>query len=353
MAQGLAFEATPLARRYARFVWRRWLLLAGLALAVLLSVAGDLATGPSAFPLAEVLGGLWNPDSLTEARRVILWEVRAPAAVMALVVGACLGLAGAQMQTVLDNPLAEPFTLGVSTAGAVGASLVIVLGGSFTLLGENVAIPGGAFACAAGATLLIQALSRRFGATADTVLLFGIGLLFTFEALLWLLQFIADSDALQQIVFWTMGSLSPSTWSKIALVAGVLAVCSVDLVRHTWALTALRAGEEQARSFGVAVESLRLHTLLRVSALSAAALAFVGIIGFVALVGPHIARLLVGEDHRVYLPASALAGALMLSLASILSKSILPGVVLPIGIVTALVGVPMFMVLVLARRRGR
>ncbi|WKB55532.1 FecCD family ABC transporter permease [Eleftheria terrae] len=351
MPDTLALAAEPLARRYAQFVWRRRLLLLALALVLLLSVAGDLATGPSTFPLADVLAGLWNPQALDEAQRVILWEVRAPAAVMAVVVGACLGLAGAQMQTVLDNPLADPFTLGVATAGAVGASVVIVLGGSFVVLGENVAIAGGAFVFAAGATLLIQGLSRRFGATADTVLLFGIALLFTFEALLWLLQFVADSDALQQIVFWTMGSLSPSTWNKIVLVAGVLLVCSLDLSRHAWALTALRAGEEQARSFGVAVESLRLHTLLRVSLLSAAALSFVGIIGFVALVGPHIARMLVGEDHRIYLPASALSGALMLSLASILSKSIIPGVVLPIGIVTALVGVPMFMALVLARRR--
>lgn len=186
----------------------------------------------------------------------------------------------------------------------------------------------------------------------DTVVLFGIALLFSFEALLWLMQFIADSNALQQIVFWTMGSLARATWNKIALVAAVLLLCAVWSARNAWPLTALRAGEDQARSFGIAVERLRLITLLRVSLLAATALSFVGTIGFVGLVGPHIARLLLGEDHRYYLPGAALAGALMLSGASILSKVLVPGVVLPIGIITALVGVPMFLALVLGRRRG-
>jgi iron complex transport system permease protein len=255
------------------------------------------------------------------------------------------------MQTALNNPLASPFTLGVSAAAAVGASAAVVSG--FTLLawGENLAVPLCAFVGAACATALIQLLAWRQGATVDTVVLFGIALLFSFEALLWLLQFIADSNALQQIVFWTMGSLGRATWTKIGIVGTVLSLCLLWSARQAWALTALRAGEDQARSFGIAVERLRLVTLLRVSLLAATALSFVGTIGFVGLVGPHIARMLLGEDHRYYLPGSALAGALMLSLASILSKALVPGVVLPIGIITALVGVPLFMTLVLRQRR--
>jgi iron complex transport system permease protein len=234
----------------------------------------------------------------------------------------------------------------------VGASIAVVSGFTLMAFGENLAVPLAAFVCASAATLLIQLLAWRYGATVDTVVLFGIALLFSFEALLWLMQFIADSNALQQIVFWTMGSLSRATWNKIGLVGCVLLLCGIWSARNAWPLTALRAGEDQARSFGIAVERLRLVTLLRVSLLAATALAFVGTIGFVGLVGPHIARLLLGEDHRYYLPGSALAGALMLSGASILSKTLVPGVVLPIGIITALVGVPMFMALVLSRRRG-
>jgi len=343
--------ATALAADYRRFTRLRLLLLGALALALVLSFVADVATGPSPFPARDILRGLLDPPSLGRAQSVILWDVRLPYAVMALLVGASLGLAGAEMQTVLNNPLASPFTLGVAAAATFGASLAIVLGFGAFGLGQHVAIPLLAFVFAAATTLLIQLLARMHGATVDTVVLFGIALLFAFEALGWLLQFIADSDALQQIVFWTMGSLARATWPKIAVVAVVLAACLVMSSRQVWAMTALRGGEEQARSIGVAVERLRLVVLLRVSLLAATALAFVGTIGFVGLVGPHIARLLLGEDHRLFLPGAALAGALMLSLASIASKTLVPGVVLPIGIVTALVGVPLFVVLILGRRR--
>lgn len=343
---------STLAARYRRFAALRLWLLAAMALVLCATFVLDLATGPSGLPFADVVAGLLRPSGLPVEQRVILWEVRLPYAVMALLVGASLGLAGAEMQTALNNPLASPFTLGLSAAAAVGASIAVV--GGFTLMafGENLAVPLSAFVCAAAATLLIQLLAWRYGATVDTVVLFGIALLFSFEALLWLMQFIADSNALQQIVFWTMGSLARATWNKIGLVAAVLLLCALWSAKNAWPLTALRAGEDQARSFGIAVERLRLVTLLRVSLLAATALSFVGTIGFVGLVGPHIARLLLGEDHRYYLPGAALAGALMLSGASILSKTLVPGVVLPIGIITALVGVPMFMALVLSRRRG-
>lgn len=341
-----------LAQSYAAFARRRLAVLALMALVLLLCLLADLAIGPSGMPLTEVLHGLLRPQTLEPARQVILWEVRLPYAVMAVVVGASLGLAGVEMQTALDNPLASPFTLGVSAAAAVGASVAVISGVSWIVYTENLAIPVFAFAGAALATGLIQFLAWRQGASVDTVVLFGIALLFTFEALLWLMQYMADSNALQQIVFWTMGSLGRATWVKIATVVSVLALCALWSASNAWALTALRAGEEQARSFGIAVERLRLLTLLRVSLLAATALSFVGTIGFVGLVGPHIARLLLGEDHRYLLPGSALAGALMLSGASILGKSIIPGVVLPIGIVTALVGVPLFMALVLRQKRA-
>jgi len=343
---------SSLAARYRRFAALRLWLLAAMAVVLCATLALDLATGPSGMPFADVVAGLLQPASLPVEQRVILWEVRLPYAAMALLVGASLGLAGAEMQTALNNPLASPFTLGLSAAAAVGASIAVVSGFTLIAFGENLAVPLAAFVMAAAATLLIQLLAWRYGATVDTVVLFGIALLFSFEALLWLMQFIADSNALQQIVFWTMGSLARATWNKIAIVAAVLLACALWSAANVWSLTALRAGEDQARSFGIAVERLRLITLLRVSLLAATALAFVGTIGFVGLVGPHIARLLLGEDHRSYLPGSALAGALMLSGASILSKTLVPGVVLPIGIITALVGVPMFMALVLSRRRG-
>ena len=186
----------------------------------------------------------------------------------------------------------------------------------------------------------------------ETLVLFGIALVFAFNALTALVQFVSSQEALQQLVFWTMGSLSRATWENVGILALVLAIVTPLSFLSARALTALRLGEDRARSFGVDVSRLRLLSLLRVSLLSATAVAFVGAIGFIGLVGPHISRLLLGEDHRFHLPASLFAGALIMSLASATSKALIPGVLMPVGIVTAMVGVPAFLILIF-RNGGR
>lgn len=342
-----------LSARYARVVGRRSALLAALGALTLIAFVADLATGAAGLPLAEVLRGLVEPGSLGRADRVVLWEIRLPAATMALAVGAALGLAGAEMQTALANPLASPFTLGVAHAATLGASLAIVWGFAAPGLGGAWSLPVMAFAFAMAATLLVQGLAARQGAGAQTVVLFGIALGFAANALLWLVQYLASADAVQQIVFWSMGSLARATWAHVGLVSAALALCLPLALRRAWAMTALRAGEEHARAIGIGVEGLRLAVLARVSVLAAVAVAFVGTIGFVGLVAPHVARMLLGEDHRFLLPGAALAGALMLSLASLASKAIAPGTLLPVGIVTAIVGIPMFLGLLLVQGRRR
>ena len=343
--------ASDFVTAYRRYTLRRIGALLALSLLLGLLFILDIASGPSSIALTDIVKGLWHPEHLPPAQQSILWDVRLPFALMALLVGGALGLAGAEMQTALNNPLASPFTLGIAAAASVGASLVVISGWHLVVWDENLALTLGAFACAALATGITVWLSWRHGASTETVVLFGIALMFSFEALLWLLQYLADSNALQQIVFWSMGSMARATWSKIGILTCVLLGCVFWAASQVWTMTALRAGEEQASSLGIRVERLRLITLLRVSLLAATALSFVGTIGFVGLVGPHIARLLVGEDHRFYLPAALLAGALMLSGASILSKTLIPGVVLPIGIITALVGVPLFLILIARSRR--
>lgn len=344
-------SSAALAQQYRRFVAARVVLLVVLAVALGLSFLADIATGTSNLGAGDIMRGFIDSTTLTRAQAVILWDVRLPYAVMAVLVGAALGLAGAEMQTVLNNALASPFTLGVSAAAMLGASIVIVFNILPSWLDQNYSVALGAFVFAVGSTMLIQALSRLYGATVDTVVLFGIAMVFVLNALTALIQFIADTDALQQVVFWNMGSLTRATWDKIAIVAVVLAICLPLSMTQVWAMTALRGGEDHARSFGIPVERLRLMVMLRVSLLAAVAVCFVGTIGFVGLVGPHIARLALGEDHRFYLPGAALAGALVLSLASIASKLIVPGLILPVGIVTSLVGIPLFMVLILTQRR--
>lgn len=343
--------ATLAAWRYKRLLWRRTLLVLGLAGVLGLSVLGDLASGASGMSLGRLLSGLFDPAALSATEQVIIWNVRLPYALMAVLVGAALALAGAEMQAILDNPLASPFTLGVSSSAALGASLAIAYPLGVAWLEPGVQIPLMAFVFACLSVLLLQSMARLRGAGVESLVLFGIALVFSCNALVSLLQLLATEDVLQQLVFWTLGSLARANWRKLGMLALVVAVVLPFSLRAAPALTLLRMGEERARSFGVDTRRLRVASLLRISLLSATAVAFVGTIGFIGLVGPHIARLLVGEDQRFLLPASALVGALLLSLSSIASKLILPGVIVPVGIVTALVGVPIFVVLVF--RRGR
>ncbi|MFA7892773.1 FecCD family ABC transporter permease [Pseudomonas putida] len=336
---------------YRRLLWRRTGLVAGLAVLLLVSVLSDLASGASGMSLGRLVQGLFDPATLSATERVIIWNVRLPYALMAVLVGTALSLAGAEMQAILDNPLASPFTLGVSSSAALGASLAIAYPLSIAWMTAGVQVTVMAFVFACLSVVLLQAMSRLRGAGVESLVLFGIALVFSCNALVSLLQLLATEDVLQQLVFWTMGSLARADWNKLGILALVVALVLPFSLRAAPAMTLLRMGEDRARSFGVDTRRLRFASLLRISLLSATAVAFVGTIGFVGLVGPHIARLLVGEDQRFLLPASALVGALMLSLSSIASKLIMPGVILPVGIVTALVGVPIFVTLVF--RRGR
>lgn len=335
---------------YRRLLARRVLMVVALAVLATSAFLLDVSSGASGLSLREAIGVLVAPEEVSRTSLVIIREIRLPQALMAVLVGMALALAGAEMQSVLNNPLASPLTLGTSSAAVFGAALAIVLGVGLPFIPLTWLIPVNAFVFAFGSMLLIQALSRARGAGGETVVLFGIALFFSFNALVGLLQYVASEQALQQLVFWTLGSLGRATWEKAGLLALSLAITVPFSLRAAWRLTALRLGVERAESFGVNVARVRLWSLVRVSILTGAAVSFVGIIGFIGLVAPHMARLLVGEDHRLFLPASAFTGALVLSLAATASKLVVPGAVLPVGIVTALVGVPVFVLLMFGRR---
>jgi iron complex transport system permease protein len=293
-----------------------------------------------------------SPASVPDQLRIVLWEIRMPIALMAVAVGAALSLAGAQMQTILNNPLASPFTLGISAAASFGAALGLAFGVKLLPVAVDYIVPLNAFVMALISAMLIHLLSTRRGVTAETIVLLGIALVFTFNALLALVQYLATEQAVAAVVFWTMGSLTKATWTKLGIVSAAVLVMLPIFARRVWQLTALRLGDDKAASFGIDVPRLRFQTLIMVSLLAAFPVAFVGVIGFVGLVGPHIARMLVGEDQRFFLPASILTGALMLSASSVLSKTLIPGAIFPIGVVTSLVGVPFFISLILRGKRN-
>ncbi|MFP7672720.1 FecCD family ABC transporter permease [Marivita sp. S0852] len=340
-----------LAAGYGARTRRRLILLAFMTLCLVMSFVYDIATGPGNYPLSVVANVLTDPMSHGARLKVIVWDYRLPVALTAVIVGALLAVAGAQMQTILNNPLAEPFTLGVSAAASFGASLAIVLGFSVIPAIGGLIVTLNAFVFAFATCGIIMLATRLKGVGSETMILFGIAIFFTFSALLSLMQYMASEDQISRIVFWMMGSLGRASWEKIALGAVLLAVALPFGLMRSWSMTALRMGEATAASMGVDIARLRIEMLISISLLAATAVAFVGTVGFIGLVGPHIARMLVGEDQRFFLPLSALVGALVMSLTSIISKSITPGVIYPIGIITALIGVPVFVSIILSTRR--
>ncbi len=350
--KGPAAYSEPVVAAYGRLVRWRTAVMGLVGCLVATGVIVDIATGPAGLTVSEILAAIVRVGSVPSQHDVIVWTFRMPTALMAVVVGAALGVAGAEMQTILNNPLASPYTLGVSASASFGAALAVVLGAGAIPLVETLALPASAFAMAMLCSLAIYALARIKGASRETIILGGVALLFLFNAGVGLLKYVASEEQLAAITFWIFGSLQGATWTKLAVVAGTLAVTGPLLAVHAWKLTALRLGDDRARSLGVNVRRLRLTTLVLVSLLSAVAVCFVGTIGFIGFVGPHLARIMVGEDQRFLMPLSGLTGALLLSIASIASKSIFPGAVFPIGIATAFMGVPFFAAMVLLRRRS-
>ena len=326
---------------------KRWLIVLMFLIIAAVSFLFDIATGPAmtdTLPVGEVVNVLLGKPETDEMNRLIVMDLRLPIAVMALVVGAALGVGGAEIQTLLNNPMASPYTLGLAAAAGLGASMVIAFGGFG--LPETVAVPIGAFVMTmlASGILFLFASARRFNSA--MLVLVGIALLFLFQSILSLIQFIAAPEISQQILFWLFGSLNKATWETVA----VTAVCVLLLSRDVWKLTALRLGEERAVGLGINLQLLRLKTLVLVAVMTATAISFVGVIGFIGLVAPPVARILLGEDQRFFLPGAMLAGAAFLSVASVLSKVIIPGALFPVGIVTSFVGVPFFFWIVLTKR---
>ncbi|GAA0506209.1 iron ABC transporter permease [Tatumella terrea] len=351
VTESVTRERGGIGAEYRKLIRKRVVLLLVLVMAICCSVILDFTIGPAHFDLMTLLRALVHPAGVDAATRVIVWDIRLPFTLMAVVVGFALGMAGSEMQTILNNPLASPFTLGVSSAASFGAALALVLGVGIPGIPGTWLVTGNAFIFAILTAFILNLVSRRTVNTRTTVVLFGIALVFTFNALVAMMQFIASEDTLQSLVFWTMGSLGRASWPKLGILAAAIVILLPWALKSAWQLTALRLGEDRAASFGIDVARLRMSSLIRISLASALAVAFVGPIGFIGLVAPHIARQLVGEDHRFYLPASGLIGALVLSLASVVSKNIVPGVIIPIGIITSLVGVPFFIVIIL-RHRG-
>jgi iron complex transport system permease protein len=336
--------------------------LATLALAAVTAAIAALGHGAFAIPPAEVLAilahhaGLADAGGFTPEQDAVLWTIRLPRVLLGALVGAGLALSGAVMQGLFRNPLADPALVGISAGASLAAATVIVLGatlvpglakalGAFTL-------PAAAFVGALAAATLVWALAHGRGTTSVAVMLLaGIAINAVAEAGIGLYAYIANDEQLRNMTFWRLGSLGGGTYTVLAALVPLAGASLIALARLAAPLNALALGEAEARHLGVDVQRLKTIALVGVALCVGALVAVTGLIFFVGLVAPHIVRLACGPDHRVVLPGAALLGVTLILGADLLARTAVAPAELPIGVVTALIGAPFFLALLLRARR--
>lgn len=290
---------------------------------------------------------LLNLFSLSKTEKTILFDIRLPEVLNSLVVGLSLGLGGSIMQTILNNPLADPFTLGVSSAAGFGASLFLSLGLSLSY------IAFGSIGFSLLSMVFVYRISRKKEMNTEDMILAGIAVKLFFDSLISLLQYLASEETLSSIVFWLFGNVNKTSYKQILIIAIVFCIVLFLSLRDSWKLMTMRFGETRAEAMGIDTSKLKIKSFIMVSILAAISVSFVGIIGFIGIISPHFARKLVGEDQRYYLSLSSLIGAMLLVISSMLSKLIKSGVIIPIGIISALVGLPLIFITIFGDRDAR
>lgn len=338
-------ESVDICEQYKGFSSRKFSFLILLVVVLFSATFIALSQGASSVGFKDSFMALFKQTGIAHA---IVWKLRLPRIVIAILVGCGLALAGTVFQAILRNPLASPYTLGIASSAGFGAVTAIIFGGS---LYSEYLIAGMAFFFALLSSFLILGIARFKGSTPETMILAGIAIMFLFSSLSSLFQYMGTVEEVHEIVFWFFGSLSKVGWKEIA-VASVMILLPVPIIlRWSWDFNLLAAGDESAKALGVNVTTIRMLGVVFASLITAAAICFTGVIGFVGLVAPHITRMVIGGDHWFLLPASALVGAVLVLVADTLGRTLWAPQVLPVGIVTAFIGVPFFFYLLLKRTR--
>lgn len=342
-------------KTYNAYIGRKILFVACLTglTGILLVLAVSL--GAVRIPAWEVVLAIFAQSEDTRYQ-IIVRNIRLPHALAAILAGAGLAAAGAAMQSILRNPLGSPFTLGISQAGAFGAAFSVMILGSGAMQStqfDAVSIIDPymttflAFIACMAASMIIIAIARVRGASPEVMILSGVALGSLFSAGTMFLQYFADDVQLAAIVFWTFGDVSRAGWSEVAFMAVVVSTAILFFILNCWNYNAIDAGDETAKGLGVQVELVRIIGMLVASLVTAMIVSFLGIIGFVGLICPHIVRRIIGDDHRFLLPASALTGACLLLASDTVARLLLAPHVLPVSVLTAFLGAPAFLYLLI------
>ena len=329
---------------YFEHIRRKTTLLALLfSLLCLLSLYA-LTRGAYDLPVGDFLAALTG--GLEGASRVVVFNIRLPRICAALICGWGLSLSGLGIQSLLKNPLGSPSTLGISQGAAFGAALSIVVLG-----GQVVSVTASAFAGAMVATLVILLLARLKRLSPEAVILAGVALSSLFASATILIQYLATETELAMVVFWTFGDVARSSWIELLILAGIVLPLSFGFIFLRWDLNAMSSGEDAARGLGVSVDRVRILGMVAAALIAALATAFHGVIAFVGLIAPHMARRLVGDDHGLLIPFSAVLGALLLLSADTIGRALIGSGALPVGVITSFLGAPMFLYLLMRNYR--
>lgn len=348
-------EAAEIEQLYARFTARKvlYITLGIVILAVLALVS--LSVGAAHLGVGEVFRALvarvlpFTGVESSQLADTVVWHLRLPRVVIGIIAGMGFGIAGATMQGVMRNPLVSPYTTGVSSAAAFGASLAII--GGVGVVSGSYLIIGNAFLFAMAATFAVYGIARIRGISPETLVLAGIAVMYLFSAATSFLHYGANEEELQTVIHWLFGSLAGVGWTHVLVILIALLVCLGFLLKYSWDLNAMAGGEETATSLGVNTSRVRIVGMTLASLITATIIGFTGIIGFIGLVAPHITRMVIGADHRFLLPCSCVVGALLLLGADTVARTIIQPIEIPVGIMTAFIGVPFFLYLLLTRRR--
>ncbi len=340
---------------YRKASFKKTIFLFFLVFLILIAATLSLSIGSYHIDAQKIFMVIWEKlasagTGIETSEDVIIWTFRLPRITMGILAGIGLGISGAVMQSILRNPLASPTTVGVSSAAGLGAALAFVWGvgvghGRLILIGN-------AFVFSIIPALVIFGLSRFKKATPEMIILAGIGMFYIFSALTSLLQYFAAQDALKSLVVWLMGDLGRANWRDIRAATGVILVCFPLLLWKAWDLNLMGAGDETAKTLGVAVGQSRLVVMLTASLVTATIICFTGMIGFIGLVAPHICRMVVGGDNRFLIPAAGLFGAAILLIADCIARTVIAPVIIPVGIITSCIGGPLFMYLIIQKKKA-
>jgi len=348
-----------LERQYKRYIGRKSRFLWMMTVLIIILFVLGLALGPSSISLGDLLGLFGKATD--EVQKGIILQIRLPRVLAGIVSGMALSVSGVVMQSVLRNPLGSPFTLGISNAAAFGAAFAVIIFGAGSMQSSStdavvVANPYiitlSAFLWSLTACFLILMVAGKRGATPENMILAGIIASSLFTALTTALQYIADDIQLAAIVFWTFGDLSKGGWEELVLQVVILLPIMIYFYRNRWNYNALDSGDETARSLGINIRRLRMAGMIMASLATATVVSFYGIIAFVGLVVPHMVRRVIGSDERFLIPGAALTGVAFMIGCDILARTIISPMVLPVGILTSLVGAPLFILLLLRRTGG-